>query len=437
MHAVGQPPWGGPEGTCLHYLKEAHIPYSRLHDVGGMLGGSVYVDVPNIFRDFDADPESADSYDFAFTDALLSKLVENNVEPYFRLGVTIENYPYVKRYRIFPPKDFRKWAVVCEHIVRHYNEGWANGFSFGITYWEIWNEPESNISEPEKSMMWYGTAQQYYELYETAAKHLKACFGDSIKVGGYACCGFHPVLANPAAYGMPADRKKETPAYYLSKQYLDFMTFFHGFLAHIRKSDAPLDFFSWHTYLDVEDALFQAAFCEKTLEEYGFSGVEIHLNEWNNAASLAYRGTSFASARAAAMMIAMQTQTRQDMLCYYDARLGPSVYGGLFNPLNYKPLCTYYAFKAFGELYALGNSVECVCDGEGVYALAAVSGDGKKKAVLLANTGEDIRVETALEDGMKAYRIDETHFMTEDDAWKTEPVLGKDGVVLIKNFEEV
>ena len=41
--------------SMMHYLKEAGIPYSRLHDVGGWLGGGLYVDIPNLFPDFDAD----------------------------------------------------------------------------------------------------------------------------------------------------------------------------------------------------------------------------------------------------------------------------------------------------------------------------------------------------------------------------------------------
>ena len=49
-----------------------------------------------------------------------------------------------------PPKDYAKWARICEHIITHYTEGWADGFNYKITYWEIWNEPE-NIQ------MWQGT----------------------------------------------------------------------------------------------------------------------------------------------------------------------------------------------------------------------------------------------------------------------------------------
>jgi hypothetical protein len=56
MHGVGQPPFYMDDFEMFSYLKDAGIPYSRLHDVGGWMGGGLYVDIPNLFRDFDADP---------------------------------------------------------------------------------------------------------------------------------------------------------------------------------------------------------------------------------------------------------------------------------------------------------------------------------------------------------------------------------------------
>ncbi|MBR6727168.1 MAG: hypothetical protein IKM08_03150, partial [Clostridia bacterium] len=56
LHAGGQPPvTSSAKDTYFHYLTEAGIPYSRLHDVSGSFGGGKYVDIPNVFRDFDAD----------------------------------------------------------------------------------------------------------------------------------------------------------------------------------------------------------------------------------------------------------------------------------------------------------------------------------------------------------------------------------------------
>jgi len=43
-----------------------------------------------------------------------------------------------------PPKDFNKWARICVNIIRHYNDGWAGGYHWGIKYWEVWNEPDNH-----------------------------------------------------------------------------------------------------------------------------------------------------------------------------------------------------------------------------------------------------------------------------------------------------
>lgn len=60
--------------------------------------------------------------------------------------------------------DFQKWAVVCEHIVRHYNEGWADGYHLNIKYWEIWNEPDLGSEDPATSKTWGGTKEQFYDM---------------------------------------------------------------------------------------------------------------------------------------------------------------------------------------------------------------------------------------------------------------------------------
>ena len=74
VHSTGQGPLlrsQAPDFSMFRYLKEAGVPYVRLHDVGGMFGGNLYVDIPNIFRDFDADENDPASYDFVFTDLYL------------------------------------------------------------------------------------------------------------------------------------------------------------------------------------------------------------------------------------------------------------------------------------------------------------------------------------------------------------------------------
>ena len=119
VNGVGQAPLVGWIGTNMfHYLTEAGVPYARLHDVGGLYGGNRFVDIPNVFRDFDADETKPENYDFGFTDRYIAALVAAGVEPYYRLGVTIENAYAVSALRIYPPKDYAKWARICEQIGR-------------------------------------------------------------------------------------------------------------------------------------------------------------------------------------------------------------------------------------------------------------------------------------------------------------------------------
>jgi xylan 1,4-beta-xylosidase len=425
MHAVGQPPRLGTSHEHLHWLSDAHIPYSRLHDVGGAYGGYVYVDIPNIFRDMGANENDPASYDFAFTDNLIDGLIKAGCEPIYRLGVTIENYINIKSYRLYPPSDYGKWARICEHIIRHYNEGWANGFYHNITYWEIWNEPD-NGETTSNNQMWQGTPTQYFELYETTSKHLKKRFGDKIKIGGFASCGFSGIFKDPEKYGVNLPKRGEASA--RERHFIDFAL---DFLDYVKETSSPLDFFSWHSYASVSDTEEMADFVDRELTKRGMGHIETQLNEWNNAAKVELRGTSCASARAAAMMIAMQYK-KTDILCYYDARIGQSVYGGLFNPMTYQPLCTYYSFKAFGELYMLGTQAEVAYDkGTGLYALAATNGSGK--AALIANVGDEIEISTNLS-GMKVKIIDSDHFLTDTYLDCGKFVLGKNQVALIQNY---
>ncbi|MBE6560697.1 MAG: hypothetical protein E7662_06200 [Ruminococcaceae bacterium] len=359
VNGVGQPPaMGGLRYPLFHYLTEAGIPYSRLHDVGFYQGGR-FVDIHCIFRNFDADPADPASYDFTFTDHLITALMEAECKPYFRLGVTIENFASVKRYNIFPPKDFAKWARICEGIIRHYTEGWADGFCYDIRYWEIWNEPDGG-----ENSMWAGTKEQYYELYTVASKHLKACF-PHLKIGGYASCGFYAeTTENPSA--------RQTY----------FVTFFHEFLAWIRREGAPLDFFSWHTYdRSIDSIRLQARYARRVLDEYGFTETETSCNEWNCAHQNIYRGTALHAALTAAVMLAFQEEP-VDTAMFYDARLGPSEYGGLFNPLTWGPLPSYYSFMAFNELAKRGAQVRLE-GADGLYAAAAA--DGETVAVMIVN----------------------------------------------------
>ena len=376
VNGVGQPPMiGGPGNYYMfHYLKAAGIPYSRLHDVGGAYGQMRYVDVPNIFRDFEADENDPKNYDFVYTDDLLKALVANNVEPFFRLGVTIENavehgFP---GYRCDPPKDYAKWARVCEHIIAHYTEGWAGGYRLNIAYWEIWNEPD-NMPEPEKNPLWRAPWSEYLKFYGIVAPHLKKRF-PGLKIGGYGSCGFYA--------GVGAGQVKAAN----SSPRLDyFITCADEFLAAAKERGWPLDFFSFHSYSAPDEAILQVRYADDLLNRYGFTADKTKrvYNEWLPYVRHENIGSAKQAAGIATELIELQNGPC-DVACIYDARCGVGNYSPLFNCLTYKPHKAYYAYTAFNELRKRGTAVKTVTDGtKGFHACAAKGTDGL--AVFVAN----------------------------------------------------
>jgi len=95
------------------YYQAARIPYNKTHDMG--LINHHGFDITNMFPNFDADVNDPNSYDFIVTDNSLLITQDAGTKIYFRLGESIEHG--IKKYATLPPKDFQKWAEICEHII--------------------------------------------------------------------------------------------------------------------------------------------------------------------------------------------------------------------------------------------------------------------------------------------------------------------------------
>ncbi len=346
MHGVNNGPVSGPKGHQVRSnfddFKAACIPYARTHDssMWDGYGGEHTVDVHAIFPDFTKNPYDPLSYDFFYTDMYLQSIIDAGTQVFFRLGSKIEHGE--KRYGTIPPADFRKWAVICEHIIRHYNEGWGDGFHHNIIYWEIWNEPDGAPN-------WTGTPQQFYELFEITATHLKACF-PNLKIGGPALSWFNPEN--------------------------DWIENFFKYITRDGKH-VPMDFFTWHIYprqlLWVQQCSDQA---REMLNRYGYTETENILSEYNYLVNwtdrfvdtikyiIGVRGAAFNAA-----IMCLGQKSTMDMMLYYDAR--PCAFNGMFDFYSYEPLKGYYPFKMFAQLYALQNEVESSTDDEDIYVAAA------------------------------------------------------------------
>ena len=410
MHAVNN----GPAGSAVRKtgngeaFAAAGIPYARNHDAAfsTAYGGEDTVDVHRIFRNFAADENDPASYDFRATDGYVQSTEECGTHVFYRLGASIE---HGIKHGTFPPADYLKWARIAEHIIRHYNEGWANGFHYGIEYWEIWNEPDCRNADGSNPC-WQGSEEEFVDFFCTVLPYLKNAF-PHLKIGGPAF-----------AWGWGEGRLP------------------HKLLAAMQERGLTMDFYSFHCYAhDPEQIRINTEQVDLLLEKYGFAGVETNLNEWNyNCGWMGedfirgidtIKGIKGASYTTACMCVGQASTL--DMLMYYDAR--PCAYNGLFDTDTNRILKGYYPFKMFNSLYRLGTAVKIGDLPKGIYAAAATN--GKTHGLLLTRFDDAAEPGSAAEPvtvalGLlpdKQYRVRKYLLDAESSMKESEEALAPDG----------
>ena len=354
MHSMGNAPLG--ESTRLSdnlsnhkYFREAGIPYCRNHDASfcSAYDGEFVVDVHRIFRNFDADVNDPASYYFTPTDNYMAAVYSVGAKVFYRLGASIEHRT---KNGTYPPKDYKKWAQICEHIIRHYTEGWADGFFYDVEYWEIWNEAHATSGNNNKCC-WQGTMEEFTEFFITAFTYLKEQF-PHLKIGG-------PALAYNLEW---------------AEEFLNQLT-------------APLDFFSFHGYNNNPAYFLQdGEHAYALLQEYGWENhTELILNEWNyvrgwfgddyiySIHAIQDKKALKSSSFIAGTMAAGQA-SRLNHMMYYDTQ--PTVWNGVFDSFFFTPLKGYYPFVMYGQMYRMGQQIRSNTDDEHLFAVAA-QGEGE------------------------------------------------------------
>lgn len=384
------------------------IPMTRLHDAPLANAGMRIVDVQHIFGNESADPHDPGNYYFTQTDDYLQRVRECGGEIMFRLGTSIEHSE--SKYYAHPPKDTEKWAEVCLGIVRHYNDGWANGHKWNIRYWEVWNEPDLD------PRTWTGTMDEYCSLYEATAKKIKAAF-PNVKVGGPSFARFHPG---------DKDNSSDEKA--------------RQFLAFCRDRKLPLDFFSWHRYgNDLKAFIDEPAHVRKVLDSYGFNKTELIFDEWHyrvhaftgnpktNADPVDGLASMNAAAFAVAAMIGWQ-DAPLDMSCHYT--IGPlNEWWGAWDSMNGRTKL-FYALKSFAAMLDYPARTAVSSDSTGLQVLAGRNAAGKR-AVLVVNfkTGAE-RLRLSLK-GAGGARFACTTLNDADDEARGEVAAFTDGTLLL------
>ena len=300
-------------------LKELHVPCAYFHDDPYGSNGKDIIDVSRIFPLFHADENDPANYLFAETDDYLRAVVEDGVKVIYRLGESIECGTC---YRTCPPKDYAKWTRVCLNIVRHYTQGWANGFHWPMEDWAVWEEPNN-------PNLWHGAFEEYLQLYKALSVEFKRAF-PNLHIGG----------ASTTTLGY---------------RFLD------QFLAFVKKENLPLDFVNYTAYyLTPAEFLQESVRRREMVDSYGFKDIPLWATEWHCSPfwhdfqdPVAYGreraryGWTEGAAFAAAILCGLQ-DAPIDRACFYSACLCGGY--GLFD-VEHRPTPAYYVFEKFARLY--------------------------------------------------------------------------------------
>lgn len=353
--------------------REIGVPYVRF-DCADTAVSAYAVDLSRIFRDSGADPSDAESYDFSYTDRYVEAAYRAGAEVIFRLGESVDFMGSGKRIAI--PEDVDRLARVCINVIRHYNDGWANGFTLGIKRFELWShDPALSARE----------CLREFELYRSLTTAL-SFYSEEIKVGGMCFDGQDAVIRE--------------------------------FVRYCQKNHVRLDFLTLSCFDSHPQELGQRLrHAVALVRNCGFDETELIVGRWCYTDSevlgaiplerlLGGGGEKFAEGRrrlfeeqssvkgaafVGASLIEMLSIPELETACFFDAQPMLSPWCAISDRFG-RPQKPYYAFKAFGELYRARKQVLCQCRWQegfahpGVYACAAVSEKGEGY-VMIASFG--------------------------------------------------
>ena len=370
----------------LEDVKSMGFAYARTHDWALVNPNERVCDWHHIFPLKDLDATKPENYVFGPTDYLLKRTREEaGLKVFFRLGTSIEHSGKKIHFNSAIPEDFDKVAEVFAATVRHYNRGWANGYKWGIKYWEIWNEPDGHNNMwclPEgdgESAEWAQLDPKrrdlFVKFFVKVLKRLKDEFGDEIKVGGPALCNYKEAWFGPL-------------------------------LQACKEAGVAPDFISWHGY--VNDPLKFNVLSGKGrefLDGYGFTKCEMIVNEWHyfghgdySWADLQHSSDPKVKARvwtgprshngihSACFTLATLVNLQSSKLAqayYYGCRHTGS--WGFKNELQEK-YKVFYALKLFGGIVRDYPTI-CESASDGTITTFAVKGADGRKALLVVDYG--------------------------------------------------
>ncbi len=321
------------------------------------------VDISRIFKDMSRDPRDMASYDFSYTDKYVAAAYNVGAKVIFRLGESFDRMYSGKGASL--PDDIDTFTEVCANVVRHYNDYFANGFAYGIEYFEVLGSISAYSDGKER----------IFDFYRRVASALRLV-DNSLKIGGLC-------------FRETADIRE--------------------FLRFCKKTRAPLDFITLSFFgSDPQAASKTARETAMLMHNLGFPELEIIVGSWSfvdsealgalpykraltgtDAEASGVRRALFESmtsvkgaAYALAFMISLSSVREVRAACFYDAQPMLSAWCAICDRFG-NPEKPFYSFKAYGELYRAGRELYSVSEEQigfahsGIYVTAAESEDAK------------------------------------------------------------
>ncbi len=366
-----------PQET-IDVLKSMNMYAARTHDWALINPAERVCDYFHIFPLMHLDAKDPKNYHFGPTDYLLKRTrEETNMKIFFRLGTSIEHSGQHIHFNTLIPEDFDKVAETFAGTIRHYNRRWANGFEWGIKYWEIWNEPDGqhNMWCPPNGVKMTEAERRdlFVKFFVTVLKRLKSEFPE-VKVGGPALCNMNA-------------------------------EYFTVLLKACKEAGVAPDFISWHSYSNNADSIMRAAEqARKICDSFGFTKCELIINEWHyfgnytwgelrspnpEVQARVWSGPGSHNGIKAAVFtletLAKFQTSKYDQAYYYGCRHNGSWGYKDYGERKYK---TYYALKMFGDIVSQYKQiVTAKSKDRRVTPFAGLSADGKKGFVFVGDYG--------------------------------------------------
>jgi hypothetical protein len=234
---------------------EMQIPSSRTHGEGPGDMNRIWVHADEngvpVYEGYD--PLNLSNYDFNETDQRVqATLATTHTSVYWRMGYS-KAYPTYEDCSDWrsPPDNFTVFAQAAVQVLKHYREGWNDGFYFdSFDVVEVWNEPYL-------SDWWNGTADEYYELFHAVNSAVTSEFGDEIEVVAAITIG------------------------------ADSIEFSERFMELAQQNNEPIDAIYVHLYR-INPSQTTYFFTHETesigafLAQYGYSeNTPVYITEWN------------------------------------------------------------------------------------------------------------------------------------------------------------